>query len=93
MGVCFSTNEALMFQEPFVKWYCRDNTFNDELIKRSQHTSDGCFAGFGPDDQLCQQRVIVRRHVIASIEVAVDTHAWTAGRQIAFYRARLWTEI
>src|SRR5260370_37789680 len=82
-GVCSPTNKPLVPEQALMKRNSRFQPFDDEFIKRSLHAHNGRVAGFGPDNKLCEQRFIVWRHRVASIKVAFDAHAGTAGGEIA----------
>src|SRR3989440_3696257 len=76
-----------------MKWDRCDDPFNDELVERSLHTRDGCFASFRPNDQLCQKRVVVWWHLITGIEMTIHPHSGSTRREIALNGACLWAEI
>src|SRR5260370_11867567 len=82
-SICFPTNKTLVPEQALMKRNSRFQSFDDEFIKRSLHAHNGCVAGFGPDNKLCEQRIIVWRHRVASIKVAIHAHAGTSGGEIA----------
>src|ERR1019366_3662080 len=72
---------------------CRRNAFDNKFVKCALHTSDCGVACIGPDDQFCQQRVVMRRNLIACKEMAIDAYARAAWWQVLFNYARLRSEI
>src|SRR5579883_1047114 len=50
-------------------------TLDHVFVQRPPGSNNRLFPGFAPDDELCQQRVVMGRHRVAWIEVAVDAHA------------------
>src|SRR5258706_10271766 len=66
---------------------------DDILVERTLHTGNCRFACLRPDNELCQQRVIMRRDFVACIEMAIDTHAPSPRREVLFHSASLRPEI
>src|SRR5450759_1301148 len=71
----------------------RGNTLDHKFFERALHTRNGGFPRVRPYDELRQQRVIMRRDAIPCVQVTIDTHAWSSGRQVLFDYARLRAEI
>ena len=59
----------------------------------ARERGDGRGAVGAPDDELAQQRIVVRRHLVAAVQVAVHAHARAAWRQVVLDHARLRPEV
>jgi len=57
------------------------DAFDHELVERAAQALDGRVAVLGVDDQLGQQRIVVRRNDVAFVDVGVYAHAEPA-RQV-----------
>src|SRR5208282_5957651 len=53
---------------------------DDHLRERVAHPRDGRLTVLAVGDDLRDQRIVVRRHGVAAVEVAVDADAWSARR-------------
>src|SRR5579863_8555093 len=76
-----------------MKGNSRSDTLNDIFIEGTLHTCYGLIAGLGPHNELGEQRVIVRWHLIACIEMAINAHTGATRRQVVLDSARLWAKI
>src|ERR1041385_84963 len=76
-----------------MEWDGRRQALDHKLIQRPAPSRNGSLAVWPPDDQLCQQRIVVRRHGISPEEVRIHAHAWPTGRQILFNGTGLRTKI
>src|SRR3954454_2240099 len=56
------------------------DTLDDELVERRPATRDRRLSRRPPDDELAQQAVVERRHLVALVRVAVEPDARPAGR-------------
>src|SRR5437879_13157475 len=54
-----------------------------ELLERPPSPLDRLLAGRPADDQLGQQRIEVRRYLLAGAESGIDSHHRSAGRSVA----------
>src|SRR5664279_2137215 len=59
------------------------DALHDQLVEGDPGTLDSGGAVLAPHDELAQQRVVERRHLIATIQVRVHAHTWPAGRKVA----------
>src|SRR5579862_3523989 len=88
------TSQVLaVIEQALMEWNGRRQPLEDELIQGAATARNGGLAVWPPDDQLCQQRVIMRGNFVAPEEVRIDAHAWAAGRQIFFDGAGLRAEV
>src|SRR5690606_11199318 len=53
---------------------------DDELLQRAAHLGDRPFARIGVRDQLTDERIVVRGHAIAGIDVRIDPDTGAARR-------------
>src|SRR5450759_4252056 len=72
--------ETLVLDDPLMERDRGRDADDDELVERAPGPVDGLVAGLAPHDELRDQRVVGRRHMVAGVHVAVDAHAETAGR-------------
>ena len=61
----------------------RGHAVDEELLERRAAAGDGRRAIRAPDDELAEQRVVVRRHLVARVQVRVHPDARPAGRVVA----------
>src|SRR6185437_1984910 len=62
------------------EWNCRRDTFDDEALQRDLHAAD-CFVAIATlANELCQQRIVIRRYAVTRIHVRVEPHARTTRR-------------
>ena len=66
---------------------------HDELVERDPRSRDGRVAVGTPHDELAEERIVIRRHLVAAVEVALDAHAEPAGRHVALDDADLRAEV
>ncbi len=62
----------------------RLHAFDDELLQSAPQPHDAAFAGGAVDDQLGDHAVVIRRHLVADIEAAIDPDVHSARRVEAF---------
>src|SRR5579885_1063925 len=92
-GIGIATNEAGMLEQTLVERYGRRDPFNNILVQRTLHTRDGFIAIINPNDELSQERNVMRRNLVAREKMAIYPHASPSRRQILLYRAGLRPEI
>ena len=77
-----------MLKDLLMKRHIGVNTFDDNLIKRRRHSSDCRIAGLAMSDYLADQGVIVWRHCVAAVHMAIDSDSRSAWRVPEINRAR-----
>src|SRR5919197_2419968 len=85
--------ESRVLESLEVKRNIRLDSGDPTLSQGAPHPVDRLRAVSAPGGQLRQQRVIVRRHGVTRVEVAVDSHAGPAGRQPGVDLARVRCEV
>src|SRR4029079_12435908 len=63
--------------------HVRDHALEQEVVERAPRPGDRHLAGRAPDDQLAEERVVVRRDLVARVDVRVQLDAGLARRQVA----------
>ena len=71
----------------------RLDAFDAQFAQCPLHAGDGLSAGRLVDDQLADHRIVIRRDDVAVVDVRIEPHAESAGRQPARDRARRGPEI
>ena len=74
-----------------ISWCSADvglDALDHHLGQRVAHARDRGLARVAVRDDLADQRIVVRRHVVAGVDVAIDAHARAARRVPQLDRAR-----
>src|SRR5690242_19762133 len=82
-----------MVEQASQEWDRCWETLDHAFVQGTPGSDNRLFSGLTPDDQFCQQRVVVRRNLVAGIEMAIDAHARPSRKHKLRHRAGLWTEI
>src|SRR5690606_34888693 len=72
--------ERTVLEDLLVQRNVRADAVDNDLLERGRHARDRAAAAFGVCEHLRDQRVVVRRHGVAAVHVAVDADAGPAGR-------------
>src|SRR5690606_18109333 len=80
MDVLATLLEADVGQNPLLQRDIGADAIDHHLAERHAHAADRGLAVGAVDDQLADHRVVVRRHAVALVDVAVDAHAGAARR-------------
>src|SRR4030066_1461523 len=75
-------DEGGIIQQVLVQRDVALDAFDDHFHQRAAHTGGGLVAGVGVGGPLADHRVVVRRHVIAVVDVRVDADPGAAGRMV-----------
>ncbi len=51
----------------------------DQLVQSPRHPPNCLIAVGGPDNELCQQRVVIQRHVVTGLDARIPAHTRAAG--------------
>ena len=90
----FAFLEFLVGHDLLVQRDRRLDTFDDHHVERTLHSGDREFPCAGVNDELCDHRIVVRRHDVARINRSIDADAGTAGnierRDLARARRKLY---
>ncbi len=70
----------------------RVNAFYDELLERMVRSAERLRPVVGSDDQLRDQRIVIRGNVVSGVNVGIDPDSRTTGCVEGGDRARGWTE-
>src|SRR5574338_216234 len=80
--------EALVLEQARVERRRGLHALDLQLGERAAHARERLAAVGAPADHLGEKRIVIRRHDVARLEVAVDAHAGAAGRDVARDAAR-----
>ena len=80
--------ERLVLEQRPVDLDVRRDALDEQLLERRAAARDRRRAVRAPDDELAEQRVVVRRHLVARVQVRVHADAGPAGRVVALDHAR-----
>src|SRR5687767_2590967 len=74
--------ERLVLEQRPMDLDVRDHALDEQLLQRGPAAGDGGRAIRTPDDELAEQRVVVRRHLVAGIDVRVHADARATRRVV-----------
>src|SRR2546423_3319140 len=74
--------EALVLHHPGKKRNRGGDTLDDEALERDHHPSDAFAAIAALADELREQRVVVRRHRVPIVHMAVESYTGSARRMV-----------
>src|SRR5665811_468366 len=72
-------DERGVLQEGAVEGTVRDDAVHDQLVEGGLGAGDRGRPVMPPDDELAEERIVERRHVVAGVQVRVHPHARPAG--------------
>src|SRR5947199_797826 len=85
LRVDVSGGEPLVMHHAREEWYRRRDAFDNEALERDDHPSDALVAIAALADQLREQRIVIRGHRVAVVDMTVEAHAGTARRMVRRY--------
>src|SRR5581483_5563477 len=91
--VCLALHKTWMVEQTSQEWDRCGQALDHVFIQRPPGSDDCLFPRFAPDDEFCQQRVVMWGDCVAWIEMAVDAHAGAAGHHEMRDRAGLGAKI
>ena len=77
MNVRAAFLEGGVLENLLVQWNVGLDAFNDNLIQRASHTGKRCVTTRTVGDELADHRVIVRRYLVATVNMALYAHPGT----------------
>src|SRR5690606_18401641 len=82
--------ETLIAYQLPVQWGVGLDAVDHQLVQGIAHPRQRLVTGGAVGDQLADQRVVVRRHLVTAVQVRVDPYAVTARRVEVAHGARAW---
>ena len=79
--------EGLGGDDPLVEGDGGLHPLDDKFFQRALQAADAAVAIGAVNDQLADHAVVIGRHLITSVEAAIDADMHSAGRDIVFHQA------
>jgi len=93
MGIELAGAEAVVAHEGTVEWDCGLDAFDDHFVEAGLHAVDGLLAVRAKGDDLADERIVIRRYLVAGIHVAIEADSISARGVEAGNRSRGGTKI